>query len=248
MHSGFLYAWEGIRTFYRNRMLWKYAVIPGLVMLAVYCLFYWSVAVCIYPYLMSFTDFADGCWEWIRSVIRFFWQLMIWSLLILIPLFLTETLFECIGAPFFSFMVKKYETEILRIPVANLTVSENIRNTFSGIGYAVFTGLVFLFFFILSIFLPVGGFVLAAIFTGYHYTVLMMSESAFNKRCGIGDISGMFKGRKRLICEFGISSFFMLQIPIFSVFLFPGLLIGASKMFNDAYLIRKNKTSANLPE
>lgn len=234
--SGSGYALKGIRVFYRTSVLWKYALMPMLCVIAIngICSFLlfrvflpvWQAALRDY--------FLSRGWETLAEYIG----TGLWWVTLLFYIFIVNVclgiMYEVVGALFFERMVRYYEYwKYGHARNPGLGFRREFVNIIDSIVYSSCTLLLYVPFFLISFFLPFLSLVLQAFFIGYRYAVSYCGESGFNRGWSLRGLQANFAGHRGLLYGFGVVSFILLLLPFFSLFFIPGFVIGGTMMVNE---------------
>ncbi len=230
---GLDYAWGGVKDFYKHPFLWKYTAVPLALLVFVYTACF--IFICKYvanDVAVKINQSLQETWfESMAGVLSNIVIAAVWVAAIAVLALLSNVIFETVGAFFFPAMVREYEKKVLKIDLAPLTAQEKIRNISAMAGFGLLLLILFIFLSCLILFIPFFGYFAYLIILGYQYSILFMSEACFNKHYRLSDIQYCFKDKRSMMYGFGIFSFFMVQIPFMSLFMYPGFVLGGTKMF-----------------
>lgn len=233
--TGFSYAIKGIDIYVSRPRLWLYAIIPSCFVCAIY------VACATYLFaeaMPQLTDYisslCDSTWfSWAAHVINAFaWLLSVLTFLLMLALLL-GTLFECIGGPFFTAMVRYFEHHHYNTQEPKLTFADDAINTIHSIIYSLGTCLMTILLYLATWFLPFIAQLLVTLLVSYRYGIIYCMEPAFNRHWRIRDIPRQFREHKAVILGFGTAIFLLLLIPFVSLLLLPTFYISGAILINE---------------
>lgn len=233
-NCGIDYAVAGIGDFYRNPFLWKYVVVPWLVLSVLYISTFTAICRYLTPYISEkITQVLSGSiWASFSGTLGTILIVLVWIMTILFLALSSNCIFEITGALFFPRMIREYERKILGLDLPPLKPGEIIRNMFDSFGLSLTIIFCFILLSLLILVLPLIGFIIFIVLMGYLYSMMFMSEACFNRKCRLSDIKYIFIRKKGMMYGFGTFAFFLLQIPLLSLFLYPGFMLGGSRMFH----------------
>lgn len=231
---GIDYAADGVCDFYKHRFLWKYVAFPWAVLLVLYAsVFTWIIRY-LQPSVAKWLSdaFTGGFWEFLAGPLEKVLVVLSWITAMIILALSSNLVFELTGSLFFPRMLREYEQRVLGIHSAPRKFMEIIRNFSDMIKLNMLIVICFLLLSLVLLFLPLIGFIVFIALMGYLYSILFMSEACFSRKCRLTDVKYIFMRKKGLMYGFGMFSFFLIQLPLLSIFLYPGFMLGGSKMFH----------------
>lgn len=229
------YAWNGVREFYKYRFLWKYTAIPLTLLFGLYGFVFFCICRYVQPYISAkmVQFFEGGFWDFLIAPLSGTLIFLSWVAAIILLALASNCIYETLGGFFFPFMVKEYEKRVLKIEAEPQKTEDVFRSFAASCGLALKIIILFMLLSLIVLFVPVFGFFIFLWIMGYQYSILFMSEACFNRRLRLSDIKYSFMKKNGLMYGFGIFSFFMIQLPFLSLLLYPGFVIGGTKMFHD---------------
>ena len=232
-YRGAEYAFAGVRDFYKYKFLWKYAAVP----LAVLFILYGSIFIysynCILPWIKrAMTSFPDWFFFSIGGVsTEHFFIFMAWFYIAVFTAFVSNVVFEAVGSFFFPAMVRSYQQQVMKLEVEKLPKTEIFRNALDMLMLNCVIAVLFSALSLLSLVFPFGGILIFFVLAGYQYSMLFMSEACFNSHSRLSDIKYLFMKKKSLLYGFGFWTFSVIQLPLLSIFFYPGFVLGGTVMF-----------------
>ncbi len=232
--QGIVWAFRGIGEFFRHPRLWRFVIVPLVLVLAIYCwLFYMTLAVWLPPLQSAVRDFFTGSWfEFLYRCVDFLVTASFYLFLVLVTAFTSGNIFEMLGGLCFSRMVRDYETNILHCEIEKLSPVRDMSNLMACCVYSTATLGLYFALFIAGFFLPVAAPLATIPFIGYRYAVIYTSEAVFNSGHKLSEVPILYRGRSGLLYGFGSAAFLMFLVPVLPIFLIPGLVIGGTLMYH----------------
>lgn len=232
--QGAALVFRGIGEFYRHPRLWRFVVVPLVLVLAIYGWLYHAMLTSWIPRMLEATrDFFTGGWfeflyPWAKFLIRVGCHLG----LALLTAFFAANIFEALGGCCFSRMVRDYEIRILHREVAELPISRQLRNLIERGMFSTATIILYLMLFVAGFFIPLVMPLVMVVLVGYRYAVIYVSDAVYDSGHRLSEVSTLFVGRSGLLYGFGSVAFLIFLIPLLPIFLIPGLAIGGTLMYH----------------
>lgn len=232
--QGVVWAFRGIGEFFRHPRLWRFVVIPLVLVLAIYCwLFYMALAVWLPPLQTAVRNFFTGSWfEFLYRWTEFLITASFYLSLVLVTAFTAGNLYEVLGGFCFSRMVRDYETKVLHCEIEKLSLARDLANMTACGVFSTVTLILYFALFLAGFFLPVAAPLATIPFIGYRYAVIYTSEAVFNDGHKLNEVPILYRGRNGLLYGFGSATFLMFLVPLLPIFLIPGLVIGGTLMYH----------------
>lgn len=233
---GAAYVPRGCRDFYFDVKAWKYAFAPLFVLSALYGLGTWKLIDLSRKYGEIVSEKMTSLPHFLSSLTKLVngFSYVIGIVIALILLATTiGTLYELFGEFFFDSLVEYYEKRKYKIHPNSFTLLSFLVFCLDSLFFAIRTFLVFVFFFVLSLFFPVAGHTLLVIFMGYYTGISYMICSANNGGLRISQMRKLASRKKASVLGFGIVTYLLLMIPFATIFLLPGMVLGGSALYND---------------
>ena len=230
---GLHYAHQGVNDFYRHRFLWKYTFVPLAILLILHIAIWSSAFIYLMPYLAE--SAAEYLPAWLLSLFSVSTLALIlasFSAFMLLAI-LSNCVYELVGSFFFPAMVRVYEERVLNITLPQLSLRSTLRNCLASCALSCMIIALLLLLSWLALLIPVIGMLFFLLIMGYQYSILFMSEACFSQDCRLSDMKYLFSGKTGVMHGFGMFVFFMEQIPFISPLLYPGFLLGGTRMFNE---------------
>ncbi|MBQ6473428.1 MAG: EI24 domain-containing protein [Victivallales bacterium] len=225
--QGIQYVFLGILDFYRLPRLWRYAILPLSVIILLSLLVIWQFFASVLPLLMVL---LEGCFPWLVWLIRWAAILLFFSVLTL----LGSSCYEIFGAFFFPQMVRIYEAQFYNWEGGRqLTMREELRNMLDSAWYSTVTLLLLLLLTVMGWAFPGAGQLLTALVIGYRYAISYMGEAGFNRGYSLSTLSAISARRSWMVYGFGVTVYLLLLIPVLSLLLIPGFILGGTRLVNE---------------
>jgi len=232
--QGMAWAFRGIGEFFRHPRLWRFIVVPLVLVSAIYFgLFYVFLFVWLPPLQAAVRDFFMGSWfEFLYRLTEWLINAGFYLFLVLVTAFTAGNLYELLGGFCFSRMVRDYETNILHCEVEKLSAARDLSNMLACGFFSTVTLILYFALFIAGFFLPVAAPLAAIPFIGYRYAVVYTSEAVFNDGHKLSEVPILYQGRSGLLYGFGSMTFLLFLLPVLPIFFIPGLVIGGTLMYH----------------
>ena len=207
---------------------------PWAVLTMIYVAVFTWIVRCLQPAVSAWltSTFSGGFWESLAGPLGTVLVVLSWIMAMIILALSSNLIFEVSGALFFPGMIREYERRVLGISPVPREFMEIVRNFFDSFRLNVMIVICFLLLSLLLLFLPFIGIVIFIALMGYLYSILFMSEACFSRKYRLTDIKYIFMRKKGLMYGFGMFSFFLIQLPLLSLFFYPGFMLGGSRMFH----------------
>ena len=241
---GIDYLWQGIRDFYIHHFLWRFMAVPLAATLSA------NIAVGIAAHCWALPTIGQHLAKWQEESRMFRWlcqamtyvtvhlfniapeklgTLLFWLAVGYGMSLVSLAVFSLAGGFFFPAMSEMYELRVLKLPKRpRPSRSRRVRMMAGRLGYSLFLGIMLILLGVGMMILPVVGFLVAAWLGGYCYTLIFMSEAGFRRGWSIPRMNFYFSGRRDLLYGFGMTAFFLMQLPFIAVFLLPGFYLGGT--------------------
>lgn len=236
--DGFSYAIRGIRLFMSHRELWKYSIIPVLLLLLVYILMF----------ALGFFiagELADAVREWCRESLPSWLQwlynlgstliyLSIMLLSLLIVVVTASSAYEIAGGPFLDAMVEKFECTHLGLQPVKKTFAFNISFALSMTGHGLNTLLLTLFTVILTLFFPYITLLLSIIILGYRFGIAYLAIAGYCRGMSLRATKRWAEQHSPQVRGYGMMIFVLLFfVPYFAPVILPGFILGGSLLLHE---------------
>lgn len=236
--KGVAYVFQGIRFFYRTPALWKYSLVPFLLLLLVYLGLLYAVYRFAVPYILDFLPDPQNYSEWLRWLIlplRWLIAFSCYTATLLVSLLTLSTGYELAGAMFFDAMVVRIEQLRYRRTVSSLPFRENLAGAIQSAFFSIGTLLITLILLPLSFLIPAGGVLLMALFIGYRQALTYLFSSGFNRGLSLREICRRAGKRKLLMLGFGVTIYLLFLIPFAAVVLIPSFVVSGALLYNEEF-------------
>ena len=230
---GLYYALQGVKDFYRNKFLWKYTIVPLSILLILHIAVWTGAFIWLAPYLEE--NITQSLPRWLLDLIPLNTAVTVLTCFcaVVILAVLSNCIYETVGAFFFPAMVRAYEERVLNITLPQLSLRSTMRNCLASCGLSCIIIMLLMLLSWMALLIPVIGMLFFLLIMGYQYSILFMSEACFSQDCRLSDMKYHFSTKTGVLHGFGMFAFFMVQIPFVSPLLYPGFLLGGTRMFNE---------------
>lgn len=242
--KGFSYVNRGIQLFLSHRELWKYSIVPVLLLLLVYILMF----------TLGFFvagELTDMVREWCRATLPSWlqWLYNLGSALIYISIMLLSLLivvitassaYEIAGGPFLDAMVEKFEYTHLGLQPVRKSFSFDISFALSMAGHGLNTLLLTLLTVILTLFFPYITLILSIIILGYRFGTAYLAIAGYCRGMSLRDTKRWAEQHRHQVRGYGMMIFILLFfVPYLAPVILPGFILGGS------LLLYENNTERN---
>ena len=238
--KGIRYCTGGIEIFFRTPELWKYAVIPSLIMLAVYMLsvlLIWHGSGWAVQYLENRISSLPSWISWSAEIIGFITRILILILSIVLMLFTVSSVYELLAGPFFDRLIKlfyqKYHSKIYPDPdwMTSLRyLQDSLCCGITTLLWLIPSGLA-------ALLIPVAGPALLFAAASYRLGITLILPSGFICGYRMNRQQQCLKYKRMTVAGFGTAAYcIMVFLPVLSLFLLPGIILGGAKLFADEAL------------
>lgn len=234
---GVHYLIEGIRLFYTDRSLWKYALIPMAMTLLVYLFFMrilWWYGSLLLGWLREMVLVLPS---WAAFAGDFFTGTVMLIFILVAALVIMGTagsLYEIFGGLFFDSMVERFERKHFgyhAVPPAKKDLFCFWRDSLCwGTGTLLLIPLMLL----TALLIPFFGKVLLVIVLGYRVGISSLFCAAFCHRQDVRKLRRDIGSRQKfmVILGFGVMLYLLTLIPFLSIIVLPGAVLGGSLLYN----------------
>ena len=222
---------RGVREFYRDSTLWKYALLPLFILL----LLYGGVGVLAYKLGTALTAYVVSLlpqWEWLISTVRVTMVVSYILVFLLLAAVITNSLFEAFGSLFFDTMVADFERRKYGFVAEKMPWQGQLRVALAAILFASGTLILSLFSTILALFVPLAGW-LITIFILSHRIGFSYQWSPIVTHNALAERRRLLHSRPWLLRGFGTIAQFILVVPFLGTLFIPGLVLGGSIIHNE---------------
>ena len=243
--DGAVYAFKGIQYFLNHRELWKYSVIPVVLLIIIYAL----LLVAGFLIAGSLNEIVQ---EWCRTTFPSWlqWLYKIGALLICLSTLLLVLLligisagaaYEIVGGPFLDIMLDKFETDHLNLPPVKKSFSFTVSFSLAMGGYGIKTMLLTLLVVLLTLFFPYITLILALPILGYRFGMSYLAIAGFSRGMTFKDTKKWVKSHSSFVRGYGMIIYLLLCfIPILAPVILPGIILGGSLLMHDYNTERNN--------
>ncbi len=229
LFQGAALTFEGIKLFYLDKSLWKYAVAPLLPVLVVYLFLGYAAvwAVRVFSAYMS-----DLCAE-LPKVLQLLATaasgascLIVFLIFLLIVIICTSTLYELFGGLFFDALLERFAGNLCPEKLQKSSWHFNVQAIVDSIFYSSGTLLLIIGCFILSMILPVIGHIIGIVIISYRFGVSYLAMTGFHCAGTLRQTRQMARSRYMLVMGYGASIYLIYLFPLAVLFMLPGIILG----------------------
>ena len=222
-------------VFFRDSSLWKYALLPMLLMAAVYV-----SGVMLVLYLSS--RLASRLETWIAALPRWISWLagfaaggivvIAFLLAVVIAVFTVSTVYEIVGGPFFDRLILRYEEKYHGEKLSEPDLKKTLIFMRDAAVYSLTTFLGMLFWMAAGLFVPAAGPLLLFIFLSVRLGAAFVMPSGFLRDMGLRQQKRLLSKHTMRLLGFGSIAYLVQLIPAAPVLLLPGLILGGSELLH----------------
>ncbi|MCP3965928.1 MAG: hypothetical protein GY750_10190 [Lentisphaerae bacterium] len=231
---------HGVKLFYGNYRYWHYAIIPMLIIIALYSIGIWAYFQFLNPWLLSFLPDPAAHAEWLKFFIYpLRWLTATAAFLVGFSILLmgVTTIYTALSSPFFDTMVAKLEAKEFKYdykePKGWKFVVCTTHSIYDGIVLNIITILWTLLLLPVSIFIPVVGPILYALIVGYFFALSFLVYSAEHRKIRRKEYKVHLRGNRMKVLGFGLAAYVFSLIPLAMILLLPAAVAGGTVLFNE---------------
>ena len=226
----------GAEIFCRNRNLWKYALIPFLIMLVLYLAFIflavpWGRDHCVAAVESWCVDFP-GWLQWLAALLKITTLCFVYLLAAALLILLAGPVYELIGGPFFDRMIAVYHNNESGTAIRQTPVRLNLIFLWETLIYGAGTVISLIIGTVLFFALPVIGPLLAVVLISYRLGVNYLAFSGLQHGKTLKMTRQIAGKYWPATLGYGIVVFLIFTIPFAGVFMLPGIITGGAVLFN----------------
>lgn len=236
LFQGAALTFEGIRLFYLNRPLWKYAVAPLLPVLAVYLLLGYAAVRTV----SAFSAYMTGVCADLPKFLQFLAVaasgascLIVALIFLLIVIACTSTLYELFGGLFFDALLDRFAGDLCPEKLRKNSWQFNLKAVIDSIFYSLGTLLLIIGCFILSMLLPVIGHIIGILVISYRFGITYLAMTGFHCGRTLRQTRQLAGGRCMLVMGYGAVIYLIYLFPLAVLFMLPGIILGGVLVYQD---------------
>lgn len=238
---------KGIKIFYSTPKLWKYALIPLLIVLLIYWSLVWSgiyLAKKLSGVIEGWFQSLPENWQWVGSLTGGMTAVMVFIIFWITLMLFVSTLYEVFGGVFFDRLITRFESISRNKDLPEPGWRFEMRAFFDACFYAIMTLLLILPCLLLHLLPYIGVFLIAIIFS-YRYSISYLAMTGFRHGMLIPDTKKLAAKNFALIMGYGISVYLFLQLPFVVILFLPGIILGNVLVFQR---MQQNKENAAIED
>lgn len=227
---GFALSFHGIKQFYSMPQLWKYTLLPLLLLIFTYAVL-WYIGSCAVESFAGYVE--EKCsalpdfLQWLATAAHGVAILLAIMLMMLIAAVSAGTLYEFFGGFFFDALIHRFAGEVgmKNLPATGWRFI--LRGVWDTVIYSINTLLIIGAFLILNIFLPFIGQLLMVLIVSYRFAVVYLAMSGFHFKRSMFQTRQAAGKSRMLVLGFGVSIYLMFLFPPAVLLLLPGIILGS---------------------
>ena len=225
----------GLTRFYSDRSLMKYAVFPFILMFGSTLLFL-ILAVILASYqaakLEQWLSALPSGFSWAAPVLSAGAIIAAAVITVTISILAASTLYEAFAGPFFDSLIKNYEKKYYGVILPDIPLKRSLFFLLQSIFYSINTLLLSLVLLLPSLFIPFLGPLFLCVIIGYRIGVTYMIPSGFLHNRSVKEQLVSARGKKACILGFGITVYLLFLLPMISLLLLPGVVLGGTELLH----------------
>ena len=233
--EGFCALFSGCEIFFRDRSLWKYALLPMCLMTAAYAL-----AVGLVVYLSALLAVRLEAWiaalprwiSWIAGFAAGSTVVIAFLLALVIAVFTMSAVYEIFGGPFFDRLILNYEKKYRGTDLAEPDWKNTLLFLRESVCHSITTFLGMIFWILTGLLLPLAGPVLLFLFMSYRLGVTCVMPTGFLRGMGLKEQRTLLSRNRMRLLGFGSAAYLVQLIPLAPVLLLPGLILGGAELLH----------------
>ncbi len=240
--SGLQFLYRGIIAFYRHKELYKYTLVPGIILALCYLLagwLVWELGLAVHGWLPEPDEWYAGL-RWLAVILYWLLFAVLALTMLLLMGVISNTLFEAFGALVFDTMVSRFMLAEYGVKSRKVTWRENFTCLCRSAWFAIVTLGWSVVWSLAGLWIPGVGFLLTPLLTGrrvaaaYLWAPLLLSGKLDEFKQSYREQSGVLAG-------FGFGCSFILAVPIIGLFGVPGMVLGGAMIYNERIKGCKNE-------
>ena len=233
--DGFCTLFAGCEIFFRDKSLWRYALLPMCLMTAAYAL-----AIGLVMYLSSLLAARLEAWiaalprwiSWIAGFAAGSTVVIAFLLALVIAVFTMSAVYEIFGGPFFDRLILHYERKYRGTGLAEPDWKNTLLFLRESVCYSVSTFLGMIFWILAGLFLPAIGPVMLFLFMSFRLGAAFVMPTGFLFGMDLKKQRTLFSRHRMRLLGFGSAAYLVQLIPLAPVLLLPGLILGGAELLH----------------
>lgn len=233
--EGFCMFFSGCAIFFRDRSLWKYALLPMLLMTAAYV-----SAIGLVVYLSALLAAKLEAWiaalprwiSWIAGFAAGSTVVIAFLLALVVAVFTMSAAYEIFGGPFFDRLILRYEKKYRKTDLAEPDWKQTLCFLRESVCYSVTTFLWMIFWMLTGLVLPLAGPVMLFLFMSYRLGVACVMPTGFLCGMRLKEQRTLLSRHRMRLLGFGSAAYLVQLIPLAPVLLLPGLILGGAELLH----------------
>lgn len=230
LQDGIYYFLIGQRSFFRERDLWKYALLPLLFMFLFYSVLIGGFFIFLYPHLASY---LAGCDQTFLGKSLAHISRGLCCVICLLVVWATQSLlYQCFGAFIFDALSEYYEEKKYDY-TCECSPQQRNRAAWESFGLSFRNFLIGAVLMLLSILSFGVGWIIYALLSGYLLGLSYFQACAVNHGIRVKALLSISHKHFLTITIFGTCTFLVQMLPFSAFLLTPGFFVGGCQFFRD---------------
>ncbi len=230
------FAVAGVRIFYRDRSLWKYAVFAmGAVVLFYGALIAAAVAggrVLVEYLTHHIRTGGPGGLQWLADLVGGMAVFVVICLAALFIVYTVSSLYEVFGGIFFDALMENFEKKYYGFVAPRRSPGFCLRFVLGSMLFSINTLWLMLLMWVLSLILPVIGHIIMVAVVGSRFAAAYCAVAGYDHGLYLSETVAIMRQAPAESLGFGVISYLLSLVPGGIVFTLPGLIIGGAELLH----------------
>ncbi|MCQ2380316.1 MAG: EI24 domain-containing protein [Victivallaceae bacterium] len=231
---GAAYVKSGCAEFYGDKGCWKFAILPMVMVLAVYIAMFLLLLYLpdrIAPSVDAWIAELPKWLSWIGTLFKVLWYAAGTVVFVIVLGTMTSALYETFGGLFFDPMVERHERRLLGT-MPNNSFVRMTKICLGSMFFALGTLWYMLLLMLLWLFLPVVGQIVLVVCLGYRTGISYLISPASVRGITVGRLRETAADNRAAVLGFGVCSYLLFLIPFATLIVLPGVVLGGAQLFD----------------
>lgn len=234
LKDGILYLYAGQKLFFREKWLWKFALLPLLMIAMVYAGLILAAYFLIYPEFLNLFSALGERFDFARYFPPWFCGLFLTILFCIVIFFTIEILYQCFSAFIFDSMIECFEARWFHFS-SNFDRKKQLELFRDGLRLSTRNALLSILFLVIQPLVPIIGPVIGFLMLGYLFGIAGIQGCAANHGIRSREFLKEASRNFLLITAFGCTASLLLLLPFATFFLSPGFVLSGCLIYNEKF-------------
>ena len=236
--NGAAFTITGIQFFLQNRTLWKYSIIPFLLICVIYGLLITGGMYFASDLTASLQEWCKATlpsWlQWLYNLSAFLIYLSVLLLTGIIVMITGSTTYEIIGGPFLDAMLEKFQTIQYGLPPVKKRIWFDLTFAINMAMHGLGTLLLTLLIWLLTLFFPYITLPLSVLLLGFRVGTSSLAIAGYSRGLTLPETQKIAAQNFHLVRGYGMFVFIlMFFVPLLVPILLPGILLGGALLLHE---------------